>query len=73
MIVCNSGGAEGAVQPLPGVLDPGTFVRMKTKIGRCDICNRGKAVYRSREARANICENCYTRLVRERNGQEGVR
>ena len=46
---------------------------MKTKIGRCDICNRGKAVYRSREARANICENCYTRLVRKQNGQEGVR
>lgn len=38
----------------------------------CDICDRGKAVYRSREARANICENCYARLVREQNGQEGV-
>lgn len=66
-------GAEGTVQPLPGVLDPGTFVRVKTEIGRCDICDRGKAVYRSREARANIYENCYSRLVRERNGREGVR
>ena len=52
-------GAEGVlsgVQPLPGVLDPGTFVRVKTEIGRCDICDRGKAVYRSREARAKVCE-----------------
>jgi len=61
------------VQPLTGVLDPGTFVRGKTEIGRCDICGRGKAVYRSREARAKVCEGCYARLVRERNRGEGVR
>ena len=67
------GTTAGRVQPLPGVLDRGTFVRVKTEIGRCDICDRGKAVYRSREARTNICEGCYSRLVRERNGREGVR
>jgi hypothetical protein len=67
------GTTAGRVQPLPGVLDRGTFVRVKTEIGRCDICDRGKAVYRSREARTSICEGCYSRLVRERNGREGVR
>ena len=32
-----------------------------------------KAVYRSREAQAKICEGCYARLVREGNAREGVR
>ena len=63
----------GRVQPLPGVLGPGTFVRVKTEVGRCDICDRGKAVYRSQEARAKVCEGCYARLVREWNSREGVR
>ena len=61
------------VQPLPGVLDHRTFERVRTEIGRCDVCGAGKAVYRSREARVGICEGCYARLVREWNGREGVR
>ncbi|MDD3934523.1 MAG: hypothetical protein PHP55_11735 [Methanoculleus sp.] len=46
---------------------------MRVELGRCDVCETGKAVYRSREARANLCEGCYSRLVREWNGQAGVR
>ncbi|MDV4343677.1 hypothetical protein HL657_10980 [Methanoculleus sp. YWC-01] len=65
-------GAGGTV-PLPGVLNPGMFERVRAEIGRCDICDNGKAVYRSREAQTNICEGCYARLVRERNGRAGVR
>ncbi len=61
------------VQPLPGVLDPGAFERVKAEPGWRDICDRGKVAYRSREAQAKICEGCYARLVRERNGREGVR
>ena len=61
------------VQPLPGVLDHRTFERTKIELGRCGLCAEKKAVYRSREAQANICEGCYTRLVREWNGREGVR
>jgi energy-coupling factor transporter ATP-binding protein EcfA2 len=61
------------VQPLPGVLDHRTFERVRTEIGRCDVCGAGKAVYRSREAQVGICEGCYARLVREWNRGEGVR
>ena len=58
-------------EPLPGLLDHRTFERTKVELGRCDVCGTGKAVYRSREAQANICEGCYARLVREWNGREG--
>jgi formylmethanofuran dehydrogenase subunit E len=61
------------VQPLPGVLDHRLFERTTVELGRCDVCGEKKAVYRSREAQANICESCYARLVREWNGREGVR
>jgi len=63
----------GKVQPLPGVLDHRTFERVRTEIGRCDVCGAKKAVYRSREAQTNICDQCYARLVREWNKDEGVR
>ena len=61
------------VQPLPGVLDHRTFTRTKVELGRCDVCGEKRAVYRSREAHAKVCEGCYARLVREWNGREGVR
>ncbi|MCK9303631.1 MAG: hypothetical protein M0P35_10645 [Bacteroidales bacterium] len=61
------------VQPLPGVLDHRMFSRTKVELGRCDVCGTGKAVYRSREAQAKVCEGCYARLVREWNAGEGVR
>ena len=61
------------VQPLPGVLDHRTFSRVRVDLGRCDICGKGKTVYRSQEAQAGICEGCYARLVREWNAKAGVR
>ncbi|WP_292521881.1 hypothetical protein [Methanoculleus sp.] len=60
-------------QPLPGVLDHRTFARTKVELGRCDLCGEKKAVYRSREAKTKICDQCYARLVREWNGRTGVR
>ena len=60
-------------QPQPGVLDHRAFSRTKVDLGRCDVCGTGKAVYRSREARAKVCEGCYARLVREWNKGKGVR
>ena len=66
-----SRGAGSQVLPLPGVLDPGDFTRIRADIGRCSVCRAERAVYRSREAK--VCEGCYARLVRERNSQEGVR
>ena len=73
--VLKMGGNRGLVlqEPLPGVLDHRTFERVKVEIGRCDVCGTGKAVYRSREAQAKVCEGCYARLVREWNRGEGVR
>ncbi|HNQ32652.1 MAG TPA: hypothetical protein PKJ93_02630, partial [Methanoculleus sp.] len=59
------------VQPLPGVLDLRRFERTKVELGRCTICSRRKAVYRSPEAK--LCEECYTRLAREENMRAGVR
>jgi len=56
------------VQPLPGVLDRRTFERAMVELGRCDVCGTGKAVYRSREARAMIW---YAKLVREWNRGRG--
>ncbi|WOX56778.1 hypothetical protein [Methanoculleus receptaculi] len=61
------------VQPLPGVLDHRGFERVKAEIGRCDLCGAAKAVYRSPEARTNLCEGCYARLVRDWNREAGVR
>jgi len=68
---CNP--VANVIRPLPGVLDPRAFERARVDLGRCDICKGGKAVYRSRAAQADLCEVCYSRLVRERNGRAGVR
>ena len=32
------------------------FARVKVEIGRCDVCGEERAVYRSREAQAKVCE-----------------
>jgi len=72
--LCNTGATvANGVRPLSGVLDPRTFARVRVDLGRCEICDTGKAVYRSREAQTHICEGCYARLVREGNAREGVR
>ena len=72
--VCNRlENVANGVRPLPGVLDPRSFARVKTEIGRCAICGVRKAVYHSPEAQTHICEGCYVRLVREGNAREGVR
>ena len=47
---CLVRGAVSSVQPLPGVLDPEEFERVRVEIGRCSLCNSRRAVYRSREA-----------------------
>ena len=72
--LCSTGAnAANDVRPLSGVLDPRSFARVRVEIGRCDVCGMGKAVYRSSEAQAKVCEGCYARLVREGNAREGIR
>ena len=45
---------------------------MKVKLGRCDVCGAGKAVYRSREAQAKVCEERLPRRGRS-SSTEGAR
>jgi len=33
-----------------------TFARVRVEIGWCDVCGEKRAVYRSREAQAKVCE-----------------
>ncbi|KAF5090241.1 hypothetical protein DSECCO2_19060 [anaerobic digester metagenome] len=55
------------------VHDHRTFSGVPVDLGRCDVCGEKRAIYRSREARTDIFEPCYMRLVREWNAAEGVR
>ena len=53
---CNTGvNVANGVRPLPGVLDPRTFGRVKIELGRCDVCGVGKAAYRAHEAQTIVC------------------
>ncbi|WP_246589331.1 hypothetical protein [Methanofollis formosanus] len=60
------------VLPLPGVLDHREFTRVKSDLGRCDVCDGGRAVHRSGDGRVVLCEGCYARLVRAWNRGKGV-
>ncbi|MDI6898576.1 MAG: hypothetical protein QMC82_01960 [Methanolinea sp.] len=60
------------VDPLPGLLDHRDFTRVQSDLGRCDICNGGKAVFWCAEKRVGVCEGCYGRMVREWNRERGV-
>jgi len=57
---------------LPGVLEHTEFTRTKTDLGRCTVCAEGKAVYRSGDGTARLCEACYGRLVWGWNEKKGV-
>jgi len=48
------------------------FERGSVDLGRCGLCDEGKALFRSGELRLNICERCYGRLLREENRNKGV-
>jgi len=48
------------------------FERVAVELGRCDLCDEGKAVFRSDGLRLSICERYYRRLVREENERSGV-
>ncbi|QYZ80127.1 hypothetical protein E2N92_12165 [Methanofollis formosanus] len=60
------------VLPLPGVLDRREFTRVKTDLGRCDVCGEGKAVHRSADRQVVLCEGCYARVVQAWNAGMGV-
>ncbi len=58
--------AEGAsVRPLPGVIHTGSMTRLQTDLGRCQVCDRQKAVWYDTETRTAICDSCRSRILGE--------
>ena len=62
----------GKIIPIPGLLDHQDFTRTSVQLGRCGICDQGAAVYRCKDKQVNICEGCYSRLIREWNKEYGI-
>ena len=62
---------QGERPPLPGILAIGRMVRISKDIGRCSVCNRGKAVYHDPEAGTRVCQQCYDREARATGPAEG--
>ena len=50
--------------PLPGTIVLGRMVRTSKDIGRCSVCNIGKAVFIDKEAQLHLCQQCYDREAR---------
>jgi hypothetical protein len=55
---------QNKAPPLPGIIILSRMVRISKDIGRCSVCNRGKAVYHDREAGIRLCQQCYDREAR---------
>lgn len=56
---------RASAPPLLGVLNLARMERCTTDLGRCSVCNLGKATYRDQEADVNLCESCYARECRQ--------
>jgi hypothetical protein len=65
-------GGAGVQESLPGVLEHTEFTRVSTDLGRCSVCDEGRAVFRSVDGRARLCERCYGRLVQAWNEKKGL-
>jgi hypothetical protein len=64
-------GGAGVQESLPGVLEPHR-VHAGLDLGRCSVCDEGKAVFISGDRRSVLCEACYGRLVQAWNEKRGV-
>ena len=53
---------QGAVAPLPAVIDPGALRPVGASVGRCSVCDLGPAAWSGGGVR--LCEACYRREVR---------
>ena len=62
---------QASAPPLPGVIAIGRMVRISKDIGRCSVCNLGKAVFTDKEAGTSICQQCYDREARASGSAEG--
>ena len=50
---------SSGIRPIPGLLNSAGMVRTSVDLGRCQVCNGGKAVWRDKEAGVSICERSY--------------
>ena len=57
--------------PLPGTIVIGRMVRISKDIGRCSVCNLGKAVFIDKEAGVHLCQDCYDREARSSGSVKG--
>ena len=57
--------------PLPGTIVLGRMVRTTKDIGRCSVCNLGKAVFTDKEAQTHLCQQCYDREARTSGSVKG--
>ena len=62
---------QGEGPPLPGILAIGRMMRISKEIGRCSVCDLGKAVFLDREAGSSICQQCYDREARAAGSAHG--
>ena len=52
-------GEEDEIYTLPGILNIARMEPLFTDLGRCQVCNIGKAVWTDPEDHVQICESCY--------------
>ncbi len=47
--------------PLPGIIVIGRMVRISKDIGRCSVCDMGRAIFLDTKAQLHLCQQCYDR------------
>jgi len=58
--------AEAAgIRVLPGVIDPGSLVRLTSDRGRCQVCDMFKATWHDPGSKTSVCDLCRSRILRE--------
>ncbi|MDD1730240.1 MAG: hypothetical protein LUQ50_14375 [Methanospirillum sp.] len=50
---------ERSFRTLPGTLNTAGMERIFVDVGRCSVCNIGKAVWKDPENQISICDSCY--------------
>ncbi len=51
---------------LPGILNPALMTGLSVDLGKCQVCDKQKAVWQEPETKTVICEICYQNLPRSK-------
>jgi len=57
--------------PLPGIIVISRMVRISKDIGRCSVCDMGKAIFLDTKAQLHLCQQCYDREARAPGSVKG--